>query len=142
MGRNGSWKSARAAATRRPFWPRSVREVYTIERFAELSRHAVKTLESLAYDNITPIVGDGHPRLRGGSALRPNPRHGPAPRKSPLPCSDNWPTAARLVLPVGDTDSQVLHVVRRAGDALPTTSLTPCRFVPLIGKQGWGEDEA
>ncbi len=44
-----------------------------------------------------------------------------------------------LVCPVGDRDLQVLHVVRRRdGEDVHETSC-PCRFVPLVGRGGWGD---
>ncbi len=118
-----------------------VREVYTIERFEELSRRAAETLESLAYVNVTPIVADG---TLGYEAAAPFDRilvTAGAPRVPPA-LLQQLADGGRLVMPVGGADSQVLHVVRRTDDAFPTTSLTPCRFVPLVGEQGWGEDEA
>ena len=43
------------------------------------------------------------------------------------------------VLPAGPEDDQMLLEVRRDGDELKTTDICPCRFVKLIGKQGWPE---
>jgi protein-L-isoaspartate(D-aspartate) O-methyltransferase len=43
------------------------------------------------------------------------------------------------VLPAGPEDDQMLLEVRRQGDELSTTDICPCRFVKLIGKQGWPE---
>ena len=45
------------------------------------------------------------------------------------------------VLPVGAMDEQMLVEVRREGNQLKTTDLgCPCRFVKLIGREGWGKD--
>ncbi len=43
------------------------------------------------------------------------------------------------VLPAGPEDDQMLLEVRREGSELKTTDICPCRFVKLIGKQGWPE---
>jgi len=43
------------------------------------------------------------------------------------------------VLPAGPEDDQMLLEVRRDGNELKTTDICPCRFVKLIGKQGWPE---
>jgi protein-L-isoaspartate(D-aspartate) O-methyltransferase len=43
------------------------------------------------------------------------------------------------VLPAGPEDDQMLLEVRREGNELKTTDICPCRFVKLIGKQGWPE---
>ncbi len=41
------------------------------------------------------------------------------------------------VLPIGPDDEQMLVVVRRDGRKLHTTDVCPCRFVKLIGAEGW-----
>jgi protein-L-isoaspartate(D-aspartate) O-methyltransferase len=41
------------------------------------------------------------------------------------------------VLPVGPHDEQMLVSVRKTGDNLVTTDICPCRFVKLIGDEGW-----
>ena len=45
------------------------------------------------------------------------------------------------VFPVGPEDHQMLVAIHRRGDQLDSTDITPCRFVKLIGKGGWSEDE-
>jgi protein-L-isoaspartate(D-aspartate) O-methyltransferase len=44
------------------------------------------------------------------------------------------------VLPVGPNDEQQLVEVRRTGNKLLPTEVVPCRFVKLIGQEGWGEE--
>ena len=44
------------------------------------------------------------------------------------------------VLPVGPSDEQMLLEVQRAGDKLLTSDICPCRFVKLIGDQGWADE--
>lgn len=44
-----------------------------------------------------------------------------------------------LVAPVGDTKLQQLVKVRRLGTNYTTTRLIGCRFVPLVGREGWRE---
>ena len=41
------------------------------------------------------------------------------------------------VLPVGPQDDQMLVEVRREGKELKVTDVCPCRFVKLIGREGW-----
>jgi protein-L-isoaspartate(D-aspartate) O-methyltransferase len=41
------------------------------------------------------------------------------------------------VLPYGAEDEQMLVEVRRFGEKLKTLDVCPCRFVKLIGKEGW-----
>jgi protein-L-isoaspartate(D-aspartate) O-methyltransferase len=117
------------------------REVFTIERIPELSRRAAEVLESLAYRNVTALVADG---TLGHEAKAPYDRilvTAGAQRVPPALLSQ-VADGGLLVMPVGGADCQQLQVVRRKGDSFLATSLTACRFVPLVGQQGWSEDEA
>ena len=44
----------------------------------------------------------------------------------------------RLVIPVGERGAQRLQRIRRQGDRFETRWDTPCRFVDLVGRYGWG----
>ena len=44
---------------------------------------------------------------------------------------------AQLVLPVGGQGHQTLYAYRRSGSQILQDQLCQCRFVPLIGEQGW-----
>jgi protein-L-isoaspartate(D-aspartate) O-methyltransferase len=46
----------------------------------------------------------------------------------------------RLVIPVGNRDTQRLLRIDRRGGAFEETDLGECRFVPLVGSQGFGEE--
>jgi protein-L-isoaspartate(D-aspartate) O-methyltransferase len=46
------------------------------------------------------------------------------------------------VLPVGPADEQMLVVARRKGDEFEMAEVVPCRFVKLIGQEGWGEEKS
>jgi protein-L-isoaspartate(D-aspartate) O-methyltransferase len=43
----------------------------------------------------------------------------------------------RAVLPMGSEDEQMLVMVERNGQRLQTQDVCPCRFVKLIGQEGW-----
>jgi len=43
----------------------------------------------------------------------------------------------RLVIPVGDLDTQNIRVVTKTGDGFQTREVRGFKFVPLIGKKGW-----
>jgi protein-L-isoaspartate O-methyltransferase len=45
---------------------------------------------------------------------------------------------SRRVVPVSGGDADVLTALRRAGQRIETENLGPCRFVPLIGEEGFG----
>ena len=44
------------------------------------------------------------------------------------------------VLPIGPQDDQMLVEARRKGSDLKVTDVCPCRFVKLIGQEGWAKD--
>jgi protein-L-isoaspartate(D-aspartate) O-methyltransferase len=46
------------------------------------------------------------------------------------------------VLPVGPADEQMLITVRRNGNKLVTTEVCPCRFVKLVGHEGWAKSDS
>jgi len=45
------------------------------------------------------------------------------------------------VLPVGPEDEQMLVTIRRNGHKLETTEVCPCRFVKLVGREGWAKED-
>ncbi|MEA2734300.1 MAG: protein-L-isoaspartate(D-aspartate) O-methyltransferase, partial [Humisphaera sp.] len=45
-------------------------------------------------------------------------------------------------LPIGPDDEQMLVVVRREGKKLHSTDVCACRFVKLIGAEGWEAERA
>ena len=45
------------------------------------------------------------------------------------------------VLPVGEPNEQMLVEVHRQGGRLESRDICPCRFVKLIGKEGFGDAE-
>jgi len=110
--------------------------VYTIDRIAALSRRARRRLRELGYDNVEFRVGDG---TLGW------PEQGPFDRilvtagapKVPEPLLEQLADGGRLVIPVGGTEHQTLICVQRLGDRTIEEPLIPCRFVKLIGQEGW-----
>lgn len=116
------------------------REVITIERVADLSRRAMTVLEALGYQNVTALVADG---TLGHEAQAPYDRIlvTAGAERVPPALLNQLAEGGLLVMPVGGADCQQLQVVRRKDDTFLTTGLTACRFVPLVGAQGWGEDE-
>jgi len=61
--------------------------------------------------------------------------------KVPQEYLDQLSVGGRLVIPVGDRDSQVLMRISKVGeDDYKEEKLLGCRFVPLIGNQGWKQE--
>ncbi len=47
-----------------------------------------------------------------------------------------------LVMPVGQGESQTLEAVRKINGRPSVKKLGGCRFVKLVGEQGWSAEEA
>lgn len=61
----------------------------------------------------------------------------------PMHLVEQLEVGGRLVVPVGPVNRQVLTVITRLdGDGVITEEIGQVRFVPLIGKRGWSEDDA
>lgn len=113
------------------------REVYSIERHDDLANAARSLLGELGYRNIAIRVGDGS---LGWPEEAPFDRiivTAGAP-KVPTPLLQQLrPDGGRIVIPVGESDDQVLLLVERRDDCFHEQPLGSVRFVPLIGAQGW-----
>jgi len=115
---------------------RLVREVYTIERLAALAETARGRLAGLGLANVMFRVGDG---TLGWSEAAPFDGilvTAATPSLPPALVGQLAP-GGRIVAPVGDLALQELVVGVRTARGLATRRQGPCRFVPLIGEQGF-----
>ncbi len=115
------------------------REVYTVERVADLSSSAQERLEGLGYTNLRYRIGDG---TLGWAEEAPFDRilvTAGAPRVPPALVAQ-LDAEGILVIPVGDESVQRLMEVRRRGGRVVEKALGQCVFVKLVGRQGWGLD--
>ena len=113
--------------------------VFSLERIPELAREAVNRLKSMALDNVKVHVFDG---TVGWSEMAPFNRilvTAGAPRV-PAALLDQLAEQGRLVVPEGDREIQRLTVYDKSGDEVVKQAGEPVAFVPLIGRDGWGDD--
>jgi protein-L-isoaspartate(D-aspartate) O-methyltransferase len=111
-------------------------QVYTIEYFPALAEQARAVLGRLGYSNVQVVVGDGSVGL---------PMYAPydgivvaaAAPQLPRPLLEQLCDGGRLVIPVGDSSNQELLLVTREGATYRSERSIACRFVPLLGKEGW-----
>jgi len=62
--------------------------------------------------------------------------------KVPQEYQDQLSLGGRLIIPVGDRESQILMRITRVGEAeYKEEKMLGCRFVPLIGNQGWKQEK-
>ena len=112
------------------------RRVISIEVHPELSAQASRVLSELGYKNIELVVGDGR---RGWPAAAPYEGIvvAAATDRCPAALTEQLAEQGVLVIPIGGPAGQVLERIERRGERLIRTSLTGCRFVPLVeGAEG------
>jgi protein-L-isoaspartate(D-aspartate) O-methyltransferase len=111
--------------------------VFAVERYASLTDTAQKTLERLGYRNAKIVTGDGSLGLPEAAPFDAIIVSAAAP-SIPQALVDQLALGGRLLIPIGEADQQVLQLVQRnAGGGTSVRTLEGCRFVPLIGEQGF-----
>jgi protein-L-isoaspartate(D-aspartate) O-methyltransferase len=114
------------------------REVHTIERLPQLADRARERLEAAGYENVQVHVGDGTlglPELAPFGAIA----IAAAAPGIPQTLYEQLEPRGRLVVPVGGGRGQRLEVAVRSPEGPAVVHSVPCRFVPLIGAEGFGE---
>ncbi len=110
--------------------------VFSIERVPALAQAARAALASAGIRNVTVLVGDG---TLGWRPFAPYDAIlvAAASPEIPMPLVDQLAPSGRMVIPLGDKQSQTLTLVERAADGVRTRSLGDARFVPLLGQFGF-----
>jgi protein-L-isoaspartate(D-aspartate) O-methyltransferase len=113
------------------------REVVSIERHERLADWARQNLARAGYaDRVEVHVGDGS---LGWPERAPYGAIAVAAAAPGLPRAlyDQLAEDGRMVLPVGTRHGQRLEVVVRTPEGPRVARSVPCRFVPLVGEQGF-----
>jgi protein-L-isoaspartate(D-aspartate) O-methyltransferase len=111
-------------------------DVHTIERIPALAEQARENLAAAGYEDVRVHVGDGTLGL---------PEHAPFGRIAVAAAAPGLPQElygqleprGRLVVPVGGRWGQRLEVIVRSPEGPAVVRSVPCRFVPLVGKEGF-----
>jgi protein-L-isoaspartate(D-aspartate) O-methyltransferase len=114
-------------------------EVHTIERRPELADSARAALVAAGYDHVHVHVGDGTLGL---------PEHAPfaaiavaaAAPGVPPSLYEQLEPGGRMAIPVGGRAGQELQLVVRSPEGPAVVRSVPCRFVPLVGAEGFDRD--
>jgi protein-L-isoaspartate(D-aspartate) O-methyltransferase len=119
---------------------RLAKEVYSIDRFADLVERAKANLAEAGITGVTLAVGDGTLGL---------PEHAPfdaivvsaASPEVPAPLVDQLAEAGRIVHPVGTGGNEDVVLFRKEkGHLVRERSVVPAHFVRLIGEYGLSEE--
>jgi protein-L-isoaspartate(D-aspartate) O-methyltransferase len=114
------------------------RQVYTVERHAELANRSAALLDDLGYANVIVQVGDGSLGLHEMSPFNAIIVTAAAP-SVPQALLDQLDLRGRLVIPVGARGAQFLERWERQGVKFNCETVLPVAFVPLVGRFGWKE---
>ena len=111
-------------------------DVVTIERIPELAESARASLAAAGYDRVDVRVGDG---TLGVPELAPFDAVAVAAAAPAFPETlyDQLRPRGRLVVPVGGERVQRLEVIVRSPEGPAVVHSVPCRFVPLVGEEGF-----
>jgi len=117
------------------------RRVYTIERIPSLASRARKLFDSLGLTNISMKIDDGTIGWETEGPFDAIIVTAGAP-EVPNALVEQLTVGGCLVIPVGDQLDQVLYRVRKMEDGtLVQEKSVPCRFVKLIGREGWRQEQ-
>ena len=114
-------------------------DVHTIERLPELAEQARQNLAAAGYDQVQVHVGDGTLGLPEEAPFEAIAVAAAAPGL-PRRLYDQLEPRGRLVVPVGGRWGQRLEVVVRSPEGPAIVRSVPCRFVPLVGAEGFDRE--
>jgi protein-L-isoaspartate(D-aspartate) O-methyltransferase len=112
------------------------KHVVSIERVPELGEWARERLGELDTENVEVIIGDGsrgHPEAAPYDAIAV---HAATP-EAPHSLLSQLSADGRLVVPISTGSADLLTAFVRENGRLHQETIGPCRFVPLIGAEGF-----
>ena len=114
-------------------------EVHSIERIPELAERAKASLEAAGYA--------GRVHVHVGAGTKGLPEHAPfaaiavaaAAPELPSTLYEQLEPRGRMVVPIGGRRQQMLQVIVRTLEGPAVLRTVPCRFVPLLGAEGFAQ---
>jgi protein-L-isoaspartate(D-aspartate) O-methyltransferase len=114
--------------------------VYTAERIRPLALRARKCLDSLKLFNVMLRINDSNGSPIGWEEEAPFDAIIVTAGAPSIPdvLVEQLALGGRMVIPVGcENDQRLIRVIKNHDGTLETAACVDCRFVPLIGRQGW-----
>jgi protein-L-isoaspartate(D-aspartate) O-methyltransferase len=116
---------------------RVAKQVYSVERVADLARNARKALDLCNAYNVHIRVNDGTCGWEDQGPFDAIITTAGSP-SVPETLKQQLEIGGRMIIPVGTLGQQILHCITRVtADTYNEEQLIDCRFVPLIGRHGW-----
>ena len=117
------------------------RRVCTIERIPSLAAKARRLFDTLGLTNIAMKIDDGTVGWAAEAPFDAIIVTAGAP-DIPEALVSQLAAGGRLIIPVGDqTDQELVRLVKNEDGTLSQEKSVACRFVRLIGKDGWSENQ-
>ena len=110
--------------------------VYTVESRPNLATAAQERLTRLGFDNVAVHTGDGSVGLKEAAPFEAILVAAAAPLV-PQPLIEQLAEDGRMVIPIGDEQTQDLVLVKKSKGEIHSRTLHHCAFVPLVGKYGF-----
>ncbi len=113
--------------------------VVSVERVRELADSACARLEALGCSNVEVHLAGEQLGWPAGAPYDAIVVAASAPSAPPV-LIEQLAEGGRLVVPVGSPFEQRLAIVHRRGQQVEVRWGDSCRFVPLLGAHGWGDE--
>ncbi len=119
---------------------RLAKEVFTVERIVELSERARKVLEEIGITNVHFKIDDG---TLGWPEYSPYEKIIVTAGAPHIPDAliSQLAEGGIMIIPVGPMEHQTLMKVTKISGKIFKEPVLGCRFVKLIGQEGWNDDE-
>jgi protein-L-isoaspartate(D-aspartate) O-methyltransferase len=111
-------------------------EVIGVERHESLAVEARRALDAIGVENVELLIGDGSGGVPEEAPFEAIAVHATAPAP-PRALLAQLADGGRLMVPIAAEGADLLTLFRRRGEELRRDEIGPCRFVPLIGEEGF-----
>jgi protein-L-isoaspartate(D-aspartate) O-methyltransferase len=115
---------------------RLANHVVSLERIPELGKEARDRLDELSVDNVEVVVSDGSRGYPENAPYDAIAVHAASP-EAPHSLLAELAPSGRLVVPIATGSADLLTAFTRQDGSLSQETIGPCRFVPLIGAEGF-----